>query len=908
MPVPILASKLYIPSTRAGIVPRDRLKEKLSDGLRTGKKMSLVSAPAGFGKTTLISEWISGCGLKAAWLGLDEEDSDPTRFLSYLVAALQPVQAGIGDGLLAAMQNLQQPAVDNQVSILLNDINLVQESFILVLDDYHWIDSQSVDQALAFLIEHQPRQMHLVITTREDPDLPLARMRARGQLTELRAADLRFTPSEAAEFLNRTMSLDLSKEDIDALEKRTEGWIAGLQLAALSIQGRTETSSFIQSFTGSHRFVLDYLVEEVLERQPQKIRDFLLKTSILDRLSGPLCDAITGQEDGKEILATLERGNLFLIPLDDERKWYRYHHLFSEVLRAFLEESFSTNLSDLHRRAYDWFEQNDMHGDAIRHALAAKDFDRAADLIEKVWLVMDINYQSATWLGWVKALPKAFVLARPVVCVGCAWALLGVGELENVESYLQDAERWLDMERQPDQILEMIVVDESEFRTLPVSIAAARAYHSLTLGDIPITKKYASQALALTTDDTNIHRTQATALLGMAEYAAGNLSAAKKHFLDFQKMMWQAYDMANAISITYILSNIMLVQGRLREAVAAYQQSLQLASKRGTTVFIGASDLHRGLSELLCEQGDLQGAEQQLQIARQLGERSALTGWPHRLCIAQARIKEAQGDLPGALELLEEAERLYVRNPLPDRSIGALKARTWLRQGRVNEASAWVHEQNISPDDDLSYSNEFEQMTLARLLILKERNNPSSVDLQTAMDLLERLQLAALDGGRMGSAIEILILQSLAYQSQRNQKGALDKLVKALTLAEPESYVRVFLDEGESIRSLLGLVANQKKQPLLDYVNRLLGFFAQPESIATKSANKYLKTELVEPLSERELEVLRLLRSELTGPEIAQELVISVNTLRSHTKNLFYKLGVNNRRAVVRRAEELGLF
>ena len=366
--------------------------------------------------------------------------------------------------------------------------------------DYKQLTRQShIDEALTFLLEHLPPQMHLVIASREDPHLPLARLRARGQLTELRAADLRFTSSEAAEFLNQGMGLSLSTQDVAALETRTEGWIAGLQLAALSMQNRQDTASFIQSFTGSHRFVLDYLVEEVLQRQPEHIRSFLLQTSILDRLCGSLCNSITDQEDGRAVLETLERGNLFVIPLDDERRWYRYHHLFAEVLRTYLDEAYSDQVPTLHRRASVWFEQNNLSAEAIRHALAARDFERAADLIERVWLEMDLSYQYAAWLGWVKALPEEMVYARPVLCVGCAWAMLAVGEMEASEIRLRDAEHWLEPAENPTANLSArpVVVDKAEFRVLPASIAAARAYRALALEDIPATKMYASQALAL---------------------------------------------------------------------------------------------------------------------------------------------------------------------------------------------------------------------------------------------------------------------------------------------------------------------------------------------------------------------------------------------------------------------------
>ena len=415
---------------------------------------------------------------------------------------------------------------------------------------------------------------------------------------------------------------------------------------------------------------------------------------------------------------------------------------------------------------------------------------------------MDLSYQSATWLGWAKALPDDLIRVHPVICLGYAWALLNGGELEASEARLRDAERWLEPRRRI-HLRKMVVVDEAEFRSLPASIASARAYRALALGDIPGTIVYARQTLALAPEDDQIRRTQATALLGMAEYASGDLPAAERSLLDFQAMMWQANDLANAIGITFILANIQLAQGRLREAVSAYQQSLQLALNRGTPFFIGVSDLYRGLSEVLCEQGDLEAAAQHLLTAQKLGEQGALTGWPHRLGVAQARMKEAQGDLAGALDLLDEAERQYVRNPLPDRPIAALKARVWIRQGKLTEALSWVREQDLSADDDLSYLREFEHLTLARVLIARYKTDRADDALRAALGLLERLLQAAEEGGRTGSVIEILMLQALAHQAQGDLPRALASLERALTLAEPEGYVQVFVDEGEPMRLLI---------------------------------------------------------------------------------------------------------
>lgn len=904
------ATKLYRPPLRRDRVQRPRLIERLQGGLASGRSLTLISAAAGFGKSTLLIEWIAVCGRPVAWLSLDAGDGDPARFLTYLVAAFQTIQASIGTGVLAMLQSPQPPSIESMLTALVNELALIPDPLLLVLDDYHTLDSQPVDTAMALLLERLPPQLHLVITTREDPALPLARLRARNQMTELRSSDLRFTPDEVATFLNEVMGLSLAAADIAALERRTEGWIAGLQLAALSIQGQPDPSRFIASFTGSHRFVLDYLVEEVLRLQSESMRSFLLQSSILDRLCAPLCNVLMDRQDSREVLNILERSNLFLIPLDDQRQWYRYHHLFADVLQTYLREEYADRLSTLHLQASVWFEQHELPADAIQHALAARDFERAANLIERFWLVMDISYQYSTWLGWAKALPRELVRAHPVLSVGFAWALMGIGELEASEAYLQDAERWLEpTEMQtltacPERNQSMIVVDESEFRSLPASIAAARTYRSLALGDLAGTKAYARQALALSHEPSSLHSMQATALLGFAEYASGDMHTAEQELLKFQALMWQVNDVANAIGITFALANIMVAQGHLREAISAYQQSLQLAARLGMPSFLGASDLHRGLSELLCELNDLQGAAQSLQTAQQLGELSATTGWPQRLCVAQARLKESQGDLNAALILLDAAERQYVRNPLHGHPIAALKARIWVRQGRLSEALAWLHEQQLSPDDDLSYAREFEHLTLAHVLIARYNNNRSDSDLQAALSLLERLLHAAEADGRHGNVIEILILQALAHQAHAKQALAHSALERALTLAEPEGYLRIFVDEGDAMRRLLEKQAHNRDNPLQGYVDKLLAAFPQAASPQHQKA----PPTMVEPLSERELDVLMLLRSELSGPEIAKQLIVSINTLRSHTKSIFIKLGVNNRRAAVRRAEELDLF
>ena len=917
MPTPILATKLYAPPPRSNVVVRSRLIERLNEGLH--RKLTLISAPAGFGKSTLVSEWVAGCERSVAWLSLDKGDSDPIVFLTYLVAALQTIAPNIGKGLVDLLQSPKPPAADSILTALFNEIATVQSHFILVLDDYHVIDAPAVDQALTFLVEHLPPQMHLVIITRENPQIPLARLRGGGHLTELRVTDLRFSASEAAEFLNRMMGLDLSAADITALEARTEGWIAGLQLAAISMQGHTDTASFIKSFTGSHHFVMDYLVEEVLQQQSERVQTFLLRTSILDRLCGPLCDAVLldASASGQETLEYLEHANLFIIPLDNERRWYRYHHLFTELLRQRLRQSSTSPIEDiedkepgvaeLHNRASQWYEHHGSLADAIRYALAAENFERAADLVEREWPAMHRSYfRSAMTLGWMKALPDALIRARPVLSVGYAWELLRIGQPEAAETRLRDAEQWLaTMAATPG----IVVVGETEFQALPSSIATARAYHALALGNVPGTVMYARRALDLFPMEDPVGRGPAAALLGLAYWASGDLDMSYRTLADSMAGFQKAGNILFAISGTNGLADIRVAQGRLHEAISTYERALQLATTQGKTLMQGTADLYLGLHDLYHEQGNLESARTFLSKSQELGEPAAHSpNWPYRLCLAQARMKQAQGDLDDTLDLLDKAELLYSRGPVPNvRPIAAMKARVWVAQGRLPKALGWVRERELSVDDDLSYLREFEHITLARVLIAQYKHDQVEGSIRDALKLLERLLQAGEVGERMGSVIEILVLQALAYATLADIRAALVSLKRALMLAEPEGYVRIFVDEGPPMATLLQAAAKQGIAP--NYVSQLRTAFGTAEG-KTPATQPFIAQPVLasEPLSEREREVLRLLKTELSGPEIARELLVSLNTLRTHTKNIYNKLGANNRRAAVHRAEELGLY
>ena len=917
MSTPILATKFYIPPPRLKVVLRPRLIERLNEGLSSGHKLTLISASAGFGKTTLVSEWIAGCERPVAWLSLDEGDNDPTRFLTYLIIALQTIKAEIGVGVLGTLHasRPQPPPIESILTTLLNEISTIPGNFILVLDDYHVVDSKPVDQALAFLLEHLPPPMHLVIATREDPHLPLARLRARGQLTELRAADLRFTSAEAADFLNQMMGLNLSADDIAALETRTEGWIAGLQLAALSMQGRSDAAGFIQAFTGSHRFVLDYLAGEVLERQPERVRNFLLQTAILDRLSGSLCDAVTAQEGGRGMLETLERGNLFIVPLDDQRQWYRYHHLFNEVLLTHALEEQPDQIPLLHKRASAWYDQNNLPAEAIRHALTAEDFERAAGLIEKSYPAMDATFQHTAWLGWVRKLPDQVVRAQPVLSVDYARALMDSGEFEASKSWLQIAEQRLEGLAEG-----MVVADEEQFRTLSGMIALGRSSLAQFQGDIEGAVMYAERALELSPED-HINHAMAAVTLGTAYWDRGDLDGAQRALSVWIDYCQKVGNLFFATATGAYLAEIIVAQGRLREAERTYKLSIQLASTHDQVRHV-TSNLYLGLGLLYHEQGDQQSAAQHLHKSGELGEQTALIDWHYRWRLAQARLKESEGDLETALDLVDEARRLYVKTSVPDfHPIDAVKARVYLRQGRLSQALDWARERGLSVDDNLSYLCEFEHITLARVLIAQYKNDSVAGSIHEAITFLERLLQAAEKGGRMSSVIEILILQSLAHEAQGNLSLALAPLERALALAEPEGYVRIFVDEGEPMRLLISDFRLQiEKRPrhadgedveeMKDYTAQLLAAFSKsPDAIVPKSTIQNLKSKILpEPLSERELQVLGLLRTEMSGPEIARQLIVSLNTLRTHTKNIFNKLGVNNRRAAVRRAEELNLF
>jgi len=904
--LPLLETKLYLPKWSADRVSRSRL----IDRIYPQRKLTLISAPAGFGKTTLLAEWVAAVPTRRiAWVSLDQSDNDPAVFWTYLITALQNIQPSLGGRSLWLLQSPQPPPIESILMTLLNELTAVEADVVLILDDYHAIETPTIHRGISFLLSHLPAHMHLIIASRADPPLSLARLRSHGELTELRVSDLRFTPDEAAAFLNRVMGLAISAVEVSALEQRTEGWIAGLQLAALSLKGREDIPDFVAAFSGDDRYIVDYLLEEVLQQQPDRVRRFLLQTAILERLNGSLCDAVTDQNGSQGMLETLEHGNLFIIPLDNKRQWYRYHHLFADVLQAHALMEWPERLPSLHGRASEWYEQHDLFSDAIRHALAAHDFERGAVLIEQMWPTMRRRQRETMVLGWITALPDSVIRNRPVLSVAYALVLLNDGQLDAVESRLQDAERCLAADSQ--EPLAVVVTDTAQLRSLPASIANARAYRAQALWDVSSTITYAQQALELLPEDEEYERGTTAALLGLAYWTSGRPEAGYRSFAEGLAIFKQMGLTQIAIGGTTILARMSMAQGRLHRAIHGCEQSLQLAKEQGDPVLPGTPELYLALSEVRYEQGDLAAASQLLLSGETLRQQASLSGVKFLWWVVQARLNAAEGDLETALDQLQEAERLYAQAPIPIpdvRPIAALRARLWVRQGRLTEALSWARDRNLSVDDELSYLNEYEHLTLARVLIAQYKRDGIDNILYQVIELLTRLLESAEAEERTGSIIEILVVQALAYEAKGDLAGAITSLERALTLAEPEGYVRIFAEGEIPMVQLLQEAMTRSITPT--YTQQLLTAletWGKPQDVAPTVSIGSSPQPLIEPLSQRELDVLRLLNTELSGPEIASELVVALSTVRTHTKRIYSKLNVTNRRAAVKRAAELGL-
>ncbi len=911
MASPLVDTKLFVPHPRRTVVTRSRLNERLDRGAEA--KLTVVSAPAGFGKTTAVVAWLDHApeNRSVAWLSLEDADKEPVSFWTYVVTALHATAPSVGASVLPLLASTQPP-LEALLATVLNELGALQNDLYLVLDDYHLVDGPGVAAGMAYLLEHLPPQVHVLLSTRADPDLPLARLRARGELVEVRAVDLRFTPAEVSAYFTAATDLGLSERDIATLESRTEGWVAALQLAALSMQGRVDVAGFIAGFAGDDRYIVDYLVEEVLARQSEHVRSFLLQTSVLDRLTGDLCDTVTGQRGGNSMLEALDRANLFVVPLDDNRRWYRYHHLFADVLQTHLRDERPDHVAALHDRASHWYDHAGEPAAAVRHAIAAGDTARVADLVELAIPALQRARQEAIIRGWIDAIPDAVVRARPVLGIGFVGALMSGGEFDDVPRRLRDIERWLPTST-PDAAgggahsAVMVVVDEAQLELLPGMVELYWTGLALVTGDVPGIQLHAQQTLAAATPDDHVTRAGAYALSGLASWSAGDLDAAHRDYSRSVEGLRRGGNFSDVLGCSVTLADIRITQGRLTEALTTYETALQLASRQpGTTR--GTADMYIGIAALRLERGDVDAAAEYLRRGQDLGEDFGLPQYPYRRLMTTALVREVQGDSDGALEMLEQAERVYIADFLPNvRPVPALRARLLASHGKVGDALAWASEHGLSADDDLSYIHEYEHIALAEVMLARYTTQPTGSTLQATHGLLERLLVEAQRGARTGNVIEILALQALAHDASGSTGQALPPLQRALTLAEPQGYVRVFTRHGAPMASMLNRLV--PGMPDRAYLRRLIA--ATAEHLASlnvaESARSSTTQRLVDPLSPRELEVLRLLSTELDGPELARHLVVSLNTLRTHTKNIYAKLDVTNRRAAVRRAAELDL-
>jgi LuxR family maltose regulon positive regulatory protein len=899
MSTPLLTTKLYRPPVGPRLVPRPHLIGHLEEGLQLGHRMTVISAPAGFGKTTLLSDWLRQANRPAAWLSLDEGDNDPTRFLAYLIAALQRIDLDIGQtaqAMLQAPRGASQP--EPLLTSLINDIVAIAEPFIFVLDDYHVIESSPIHRAVSFLLDHLPpfeQGMHLVVATRADPPLPLARLRGRGQLTELHAADLRFTPSETEAYFNEAMALALSAEQVAALEQRTEGWIVGLQLAALSLQGQENVASFVRAFSGSQRYVLDYLTEEVLNRQTQEIQAFLLQTAILDRLTGSLCDtvrfggakspsrsegtvssseaAVTQGRESQQVLEALEASNLFLVPLDDQRCWYRYHHLFADILRQRLEREMGDLVPELHRRASEWYEREGLITEAIGHALTCGDFERAAYLIQEAGWVTFTRGEMTTILAWIALLPHHIVRANPQLSILHAWAMAKSGDLDGAERSLRE-------------------LDRDDFRG---EVTAVHAYIAGVRGNLAQAAALSQRALALLPAGNLVVRAIVAQNLGVAYHWSGDPAAAIQALTDAVALSRAAGQLFQTLTAMAILGRAYEMQAALRQAMETYQEALELGRGPDWCPAPFACMAYVGMAGVLYEWNDLDAAKQHaLEGVRlsKLGGFIAYQVFGHALL---ARICEAQGDRDSALENIEQAERLGQGSDyaLVTALATDLRVRLWLAQGNLMAAERWAQEHPFQPADELDAAIEIEQAAVAWMLIAQDR-------LDEALSLLALLLEAAQAAGRTAHVIKVRALQALAFQAQGDDGRASPALEHVLPLAEPEGYVRTFVDEGEPMARLLRRALAGGIAP--GYVSRLLAAFGESLSTASPAAQA-----LVEPLTEREMEVLRLIAGGLSNREIARQLVVAVSTVKTHINHVYGKLEVKNRTQAVARARTLGL-
>jgi ATP/maltotriose-dependent transcriptional regulator MalT len=881
MPTPILATKLYIPRLRPNMVSRPRLLERLNEGLH--RKLTLIAAPAGFGKTTLVSAWVEGIERPAAWLSLDKEDNDPTRFLTYLVAALQTIAPNIAEGVSGVLHSPQPPPSEAILTALLNDITTIPDQFVLVLDDYHVLDAQPVDHVLTYLVEHLPPQMHLVIASREDPPLPLARLRVGGYLTEVRATDLRFNPSEAAAFLNQAMGLTLSAQDIVALERRTEGWIAGLQLAALSLQGQQDTTSFITSFTGSHHFVMDYLVEEVLGQQSERVQTFLLRTSILDRLCGSLCDAVVldPSASGQATLDYLEHANLFLVPLDNERRWYRYHHLFAELLRQRLQQSIAScpgdergSVAELHRRASQWYEDHGLELEAFHHAAAAHDVERAERLIEGKGMPLHFRGAVAPVLNWLESLPTTVLDAWPSLWTAFASTLLVTGQTTRAEQALRAAEAAL-QDAEPDD----------KTKDLVGRIAAIRATAAASQNQVKTIIAQSRRALEYLHPDNLAFRTSTAWKLGFAYQLQGDRAAARRAYTEVISIAQASGNTIFTVTAIVGLGTLQEADNQLHLAAQTYQRSLQLV---GDLPLSATCEPHLGLARISYEWNDLEAAQQHAQHSVNLARQTESTDRVVAGEVLLARLKLAQGDVAGAAALVAEAGQLARQQNFMYRlpEVAAAHVLILLRQGSLSAAAqlAQTHE-----------------LPLSQARVYLAQGDPSA-----ALAVLSPWHRQVDARGWEDERLKVLVLQAVALEAHGDQDKAVQVLSDALTLAVPGGFIRLFVDECLPMAHLLSEAAALGIMP--DYIGKVLAVWkAEKQKREDTSSLPPSAQPLIEPLSHREVEVLQLIAQGLSNQEICERLFLALDTVKGHNQKIFGKLQVQRRTEAVARARELGL-
>ena len=900
-----LATKLFIPKPRPVLVPRQRLIDTLNASL--ARKLTLISAPAGFGKTTLLAAWVQQLQASGspspnlpciAWVSLDSGDNDPNRFFAYLIAALQTMLPDFGDDLLAAVQSPQPTALDTLVAGLLNELSDLPGHVLLVLDDFHLIETTDIHDRLDFFMEHLPPTVHLVLSTRADPPWPLGRIRAGGHLAELRGKDLRFTPAETTTFLNEVMGLNLTAADIANLEARTEGWIAGLQMAALSIRGQSDTAGFIQRFSGRHRFVLDYLIEEVLHQQDAEIQEFLLQTAVLDHLCASLCDTVleAPQSPSQTILTQLETDNLFIISLDEERRWYRYHHLFADLLRNRLEQVHPEMVSSLHQRASDWFARQNMPRAAISHALQGGLFDCAADLIEQYGEDLLLVSDNATLSDWLDALPEAVWRKRPLLCVYRADTLQWTGQREAVEACLQQAQHTLQTQGAH--------ISESGRNQILGHAATIRAHNALTSGNIPQVLAMSERALDLLPEGHFLRVTTSTAR-GGAFWAQGDVVAAEQAFLTGYQAGVSGGHWLTAVPAGCYVGMQQVKQGRLHEAAATYREGLSLATRDRKRPFpVGGFALVK-LGDILREWNQLDEAAQVVAegvaLCEKLGQADVLTDAYSSL----ARLQLTQGELDAAAETIAKADHLITQtaiDPFEVCWLDACRVRLWLAMGQVETAVQWATTTGLTIDTPLSYHHDLHHINLLRILVAQGNETG-----QQASDLAQNLLQAAQKAGWVHESIEILLLQALAKQSCKQTDVALRSLQQALALAQPGGYIRIFLDEGAPMALLLAQLA-----PDNEAARQILAVLADEEMGEEKTAvipapMSTTQPALIEPLSEREIDVLQLIAEGFSNQEIALELSVSLSTVKWHSSNIYSKLAVKNRSQAVAKARTLGL-